>query len=297
MSEQDATNPVADDDVRVDDQPGVETETNAEQNDQAEASEEPEEGQPEDEAEEVEHDGQKYRIPKALKPALMMNADYTRKTQELAEHRRTWEQQRTQQAESFEALRSEHVQVATLESQVQAYEKYDWTAAYQQAAESDDPMGAQARLNSAYMQYQNLRNSLGEAKASLSQKEQARAIEQQRETAKQIEEGQAVLQRDIPGWSPELAVKLSEFGQSIGYSKADMDGVFDTRQVKLLHLAYLGQQTSQKQTAAKRQEKVAAVTPAKTVGARASGYKPGLDDSLPVDEWMRRRNAQRAKAR
>ena len=40
-----------------------------------------------DDSEEVEHEGQKYRIPKALKSALMMNADYTRKTQEVAEQR------------------------------------------------------------------------------------------------------------------------------------------------------------------------------------------------------------------
>ncbi len=34
----------------------------------------------------------------------------------------------------------------------------------------------------------------------------------------------------------------------------------------------------------------------KAVGQRAGGYKPGLDDSLPMDEWVRRRNAQLAKA-
>ena len=41
-----------------------------------------------DDSEEVEHDGHKYRVPKALKPALMMHSDYTKKTQDLAEERK-----------------------------------------------------------------------------------------------------------------------------------------------------------------------------------------------------------------
>ena len=57
-------------------------------------------------------------------------------------------------------------------------------------------------------------------------------------------------------------------------------------------LAKLKGQATKAQQAAKQ----AAVTPAKAVGQRAGGYKPGLDDSLPADEWLRRRNAQLAKA-
>jgi hypothetical protein len=38
--------------------------------------------------EEIEHEGRKYLVPKALKPLLLMQADYTRKTQEVAEQRR-----------------------------------------------------------------------------------------------------------------------------------------------------------------------------------------------------------------
>jgi len=78
------------------------------------------------------------------------------------------------------------------------------------------------------------------------------------------------------------------------------DGTADTRTFKVLarlhkaetELAQLKAQTQKAQQAAKQ----ASVTPAKAVGQRAGGYKPGLDDSLPADEWLRRRNAQLAKA-
>ncbi len=40
---------------------------------------------------EVQHEGKTYTVPTALKGALMRHADYTRKTQELAQHRRALE--------------------------------------------------------------------------------------------------------------------------------------------------------------------------------------------------------------
>lgn len=50
----------------------------------AEVAEAPAPGDPDgDDTEEVEHDGQVYRIPRALKGAFLMHGDYTRKTQEL----------------------------------------------------------------------------------------------------------------------------------------------------------------------------------------------------------------------
>ena len=46
-----------------------------------------EETEPEDDTDEVEFEGKKYRVSKDIKDALLRQADYTRKTQELAEHR------------------------------------------------------------------------------------------------------------------------------------------------------------------------------------------------------------------
>ena len=48
----------------------------------------PIESEPADETDEIEKDGQKYRIPKALKDNFLMHRDYTHKTQALAEKER-----------------------------------------------------------------------------------------------------------------------------------------------------------------------------------------------------------------
>ena len=59
-----------------------ETEGEAQEDESAEAE------TSEEEVEEVEFEGKAYKVPKELKPALLRQADYTKKTQELAEYRK-----------------------------------------------------------------------------------------------------------------------------------------------------------------------------------------------------------------
>jgi hypothetical protein len=52
-----------------------------------------------EELDDVEHQGKTYKIPKALKGALLLQDDYARKVQELDEQRRSHEEQARQLAE------------------------------------------------------------------------------------------------------------------------------------------------------------------------------------------------------
>jgi hypothetical protein len=85
-----------------------------------EAEQAPEEGaepQPGEEAEELEtvdYDGKQYQVPKALKAGIMMQADYTRKTQEVAEQRRELESRSQQIAQQAQASEEELTARATL---------------------------------------------------------------------------------------------------------------------------------------------------------------------------------------
>ena len=63
-------------------------EDNAEAEEETEAQAEEESAEATDEVEEVEFEGKQYKVPKELKPALLRQADYTKKTQELAEYRK-----------------------------------------------------------------------------------------------------------------------------------------------------------------------------------------------------------------
>ena len=285
-TEVEATNPVAEDAVAPE-APEVADEAHAQGDEQDQIEQEADDGQSEDDLEEVEHEGQKYRLPKALKPALMMQADYTRKTQELAEQRKTQEAQAAERAESFEALRQDHVRVHMLETQVKAFEQVDW-ATYR----AQDPDAARIH----YDQYRELKDALGDAKSELSAKEAERLESQRASTAKALEETRMVLAQDIKGWGPQLAEELVNVAGEFGYSAEQLLSNPNPRDFKLLHELHSLRQQVKKQATTKRQEAVTSVQPAKTVGAK-SAPPIGLDDRLSTEEWVRRRNAQEAARR
>jgi len=198
----------------------------------------------EDDSEEVEHDGQKYRVPKALKGALLMQSDYTRKTQEVAEQRKALEaeQQRVvQQAQTMQASIREYAQLTHLDEQIQNYSKVDWAAFSQ-----NDPVAAQ----SEWIRFSQMKDARQGLAGHIQNKERQMASDAERETAKRTEEARAVLAREIPDWSPELAQKLGDFAVSKGIPAARLATVTNPADVKILRLAWLGQQLIDKQRAA-----------------------------------------------
>lgn len=247
--------------------------------------------QPEEETEEIEHEGKKYALPKAVKPLLMMQADYTRKTQEVAQTRQALEQRAqavAQQAEAITALREDYGKLHALKGQVEAYNRVDWAA-----LNAEDPANGQAH----WMQYQQLKDALSSAEQDLSKKESERLQQQQAGLAKALKETGEVLSRDIPNWGPELATKLVQTAASHGFDLQELQETADPRAWKVLHKAHLYDQLMAKQKTVQRQTTVASVTPAKTVGAKTSAPPTGLDDRLSTEEWVRRRNAQEAARR
>ena len=92
-------------------QPPVEAETPPQP--EGETPEQPSE--PADDSEEVEYEGSLYRVPKELKEAVIRHADYTRKTQEVAQLRNmaAAERQGVQEAQLLDAeVAEERMQVA-----------------------------------------------------------------------------------------------------------------------------------------------------------------------------------------
>ena len=103
------------------------------------------------------------------------------------------------------------------------------------------------------MKYQQLTQARAEAVQKLQEAENTRGLEAQQSRAKQIEETQAVLMRDIKGWSPEVATKLHNYAiKSLGFTPQEMGQVTDARIVKLIHKAYVGEALTNK-PAAKQQ--------------------------------------------
>jgi hypothetical protein len=82
------------------------------------------EGQPqiiEDDSEEIDFDGEKYKVPKKLKDSFLMHGDYTRKTQEVARQREAIEARAaevTREAEARKGLEKEIGRLTLIDEQL-----------------------------------------------------------------------------------------------------------------------------------------------------------------------------------
>jgi hypothetical protein len=281
MFEDDPTNPVEDDDARADLDEGVEDE-DLEGGELGLDDEDPE-----DDVEEVERNGQKYRVPKALAPELMMHADYTRKTQDLAEQRREVEARAAAVADADEEILDHRANLRAIDGQIKQYENVDWDT-----WDRTDPQAAAA----AWRAYERLKDARQRAESDLNKKVGERETEAKRAHQAQLQEARTTLAKEIPGWSPEYANKLTDYGKTIGFSEKELGNVTDPRAIKLLHLAFVGAQATKQGKAARTIQQQQQAKPTPVVGSRGAP-KAGLHEKLSAEEWMKRRNAQVAKQR
>lgn len=258
---------------------------------------------------EVERNGRKYRIPAALEGELMMQADYTRKTQEVAQTRKELESQAAaieqhrqmlaQQAEMHQANIQEVAKLVNLNDQLAQYDQVDW-----QALEAEDPFRAQA----AWREFQQLERARNNLAGELHQKQQQAQQDQHRRTleaqqasqaeiAKRAEETMRVLTSKVPGWNEKVATEVSTYAQNVGgYTPQELfNAVGDPRAFVLLHKAMQydkAVERASKKAQAQKQEQaqIAPLTP--VARGNTSPAPAGLDDRLSADEWARRRNEQ-----
>lgn len=240
----------------------------------------------EDEFEEIEHEGSKYSIPKALKPALMFQADYTRKTQELADQRRAFEADRVRYTQASQEHIQSMAKLVAMDEQLDALNKVDW-----RAFTAEDPIQAQQ----TWMQFSQMKDARQQLAVQLQQQEQQRALGEQQEIAKRIEESRAVLARDIKGWSQQTEDQVVKFlGETYGFSTHDIARAYAPPVMKMAYDAWMGQELMKKQIAATQRP---AATPIRPVPQVGSGAAPaGVDPArMSDDEWLAARTKGRAK--
>jgi hypothetical protein len=249
-----------------------------------------------DDTEEIEHDGQLYRVPKALKSAFLMHADYTRKTQDVAEQRRALAE-RDQSLQRQAQVHYEHLadvgRVIAQNEALAPFEQIDW-----QGLRISHPQQAQA-LWSQYAQLRMGRDTaITQLQTKLAHWQQADAAD----TAARVAESRSVLSRDIKEWSPELYGKLKEFGvREFGFTPHEVASAIDPRLIKMLYRAMIGDQLMKRTSAAARVAEQDGIKPLPQVGnsASATRWNPAnkASDSASTAEWMKRRNEQIRKGK
>ncbi|ODT85700.1 hypothetical protein [Phenylobacterium sp. SCN 70-31] len=233
---------------------------------------------------ELELDGEVHTLPAGFRGAFLRQADYTRKTQELADGRRALETEREAFLREMARGRSEsrdRRQLAALDDQLAAFEAVDW-----ETYVAEDAQGAQV-LWARFEALSAARDDLAEAVARTEERE---TLEAAREAAEAMAETGARLREEIDGWSPEVAAKLVEYGAAFGVTLEELARMADPRLWKLLHKAWRADESARGEAGAQARS----LQPAVMLSGGAGGGA-GVRDELATREWMRRRNAQAAK--
>lgn len=270
-----------------------EVETPNDTPDEIDGDEQPEGQATEPETEEVEFNGNTYRVPKEIAPALMMQADYTRKTQEVAEIRKAVEAQRAdiqREAEINQAMIDDIAQARAVEARLQALQRVNW---------NEVPVEDQQRLLIEQMQ-------LRQAKEDLGQRINGRRTEietmREREAATALSQAIEVLNKPKPeiGWTGKFDAPardtLTKFGLEIGYTNEELANTTHPLMIQTLNLARIGYEALKKQRTATAKPAAVEAKPVPEVSAARSAQPiRGLDDRLSTDEWLKRRNEQLRK--
>ncbi len=203
-----------------------------------EQGEEPQAAEQDDDSEELEFNGENYKLPKRISEAVRsMQKDYTVKTQSLAEQRKTFESEAQFRQENI----NEIAEVVSLDKKILEYKALDWN----KISVEDPQLFQQLRF-----QYDELKESRSEIASKLAHKHEQETLSKQQESVKLIQESESVLRRDIKDWSSDLERKLQDYAvKELGF---DLENVVkskaDPRLYKLLHKAYVGEQLIKKQT-------------------------------------------------
>ena len=253
-----------------------------------------------EEEEELDIDGNPIRLPKTLaeklKARMMMQADYTQKTQALAEQRKAIEQERQVQqweAEAKQALFTEEAQLLTVRQRLEQFQGVNWAALAQQ------DMQQHAVMQAEYTQLKDFHDRLsghveGRRYELNNQREQATAITLER----------AVQHLNTPkpdiGWDGKFdadkRTSLTKFGMDMGFTNEELSNTSHPLMIQTLNLARIGYETLRKQNATLKQVRPEA-KPVPTVATGQTRSGPSTPDKLSADEWLKWRESSLAKQR
>jgi len=195
--------------------------------------------------EEVEIDGKKYRVDPELKPYILRQQDYTKKTQEVAEQRKAIE------AEKAQAMAKAQQYMQGL----QIVEKALQTIAPQPASEQlwdEDPIEA-AKVDRRYQAHIQKHQAVQQEMARV----QHQAMQEQMRLAQEdIAQARAKLPELIPAWKDEKKMAteveaLKGYLAESGYSVDEIKSATDPRAIALSRKAMLYDQLVAKQKAAR----------------------------------------------
>jgi len=166
---------------------------------------------------------------KALREGYMRQADYQRKTAEVARQREQAQELvrqgvATERAQYQQQLQT--LQAAVLETAAAELKDVNWTD-----LATNNPF--------EYVRLQNRQNQISQTLNTIQAKQQEVsqkvAAEQRQAAAATAQKTWSQLQADIPGWNEQTYQEALKAGESVGYTAAETAQWLDAKAIKLLH--------------------------------------------------------------
>ena len=185
---------------------------------------------------EIEFRGGKYQLPPELKElhdGYLRQEDYTRKTQEAAEMRKTAELtlQQAQHQQALQAAVQPFVEALIgTNNQLAQYQRVDWNQLADQ-----DPTAA----NKHWIAYQSLKDRKQQIEGQMHSAAQQHKAKLDEATRRLREENSKILESKVKGWNKERDQKVREFAtKNYGFSETEVSQLFDARVLRLLSDAH-----------------------------------------------------------
>ena len=163
-------------------------------------------------------------------------ADYTRKSQVLAEQRKKMDEElaATQQERQQYQSQLEQFKIQA-DSKLEEFKSVDWTK-----LKEEDPM-EYALKRDQYRELQENKRLVAEEQQNLAQKQQA---EMQTKWNEELARQQEVMAQRLPEWNdpekgPKLKQNIKSFAMKKGFTEQEVDSLIDARSVDVLHKAML----------------------------------------------------------
>jgi len=177
----------------------------------------------------LEWEGQTLKVSKGLKEAVMRNEDYTKKTQELAEHRRSVDQMRelaqTKQMESafVESIGAEQQEISVIDAYLQQAAKLDWSQ-----MTTEQIMRQKMELDSIKERKTLLQQSITEKRTKFTADMQAKLTELRGKSRE-------LASKSIQGFSEETEKAMRDYAKTEGLTDPELDNVLlDPRSYKIV---------------------------------------------------------------
>lgn len=187
----------------------------------------PAEEQAEDGLEELDLDGEVFKVPPTLKAKVsewkegyLRREDYTQKTQEAADLRRqaqiAAEALQTRQAFDHE-IASERTELNRVQADIERYKAVDWSS-----LDVDNYIKLRG-------QFDTLKEKAAELNGKINEKAQQLTSKLNEQKRQLIENGHKFLQKSIKDWGPEAQKAANSGAKNVGYTDSELENVYDAR--------------------------------------------------------------------